>query len=196
MTTRQPPARSATRRGIPTATNVDHVAYTVPDLTQAVEFFVNVLGADLLYRLDSVKDDEGDWMHRQLAVDPRASAQIAMLRLGPVTNVELFQYDAPDQNRQIPKNSDYGGHHLAFYVEDIDAAAEYLRAQPEVTLLGEVQTIEDGPIAGDRWIYFLAPWGMQMEILNMPPGMPYERGTSARRYGPCEDAWPSPALPA
>lgn len=188
MTTLQPSPREVTPKGIPTATNVDHVAYTVPDLDQAVEFFVDVLGADLLYRLGSVKDDEGDWMRRQLGVDPRASAQIAMLRLGPVTNVELFQYEAPDQSRQIPKNSDYGGHHLAFYVRDIEAAAEYLRAQPGVILLGEIETIEDGPIAGDRWIYFLTPWGMQMEILNMPPGMPYEHTTSARRYGPCEDS--------
>lgn len=192
MTTLQPSPRGVTPRGIPTATNVDHVAYTVPDLDQAVDFFVNVLGADLLYRLDSVRDDESDWMRRQLAVDPRACAQIAMLRLGPVTNVELFQYEAPDQNRKIPKNSDYGGHHLAFYVEDIEAAVEYLRAQPGVIVLGEVQTIEDGPIAGDRWVYFLAPWGMQLEILNMPSGMPYERYTSARRYGPSGDSWPSP----
>lgn len=195
MTILQPAPRGVARRGIPTATNVDHVAYTVPDLKQAVEFFVDVLGADLLYRLDSVKDDDGDWMRRQLAVHPRASAQIAMLRLGPVTNVELFQYDAPDQSPQAPKNSDHGGHHLAFYVEDIEAAAEYLRAQPGVTLLGDIQTIEDGPIAGDRWIYFLAPWGMQMEILNMPPGMPYERATSARRYGPSEEVWSSEAGP-
>lgn len=191
MTPLQAPSRGVSRKGIPTATNVDHVAYTVPDLNQAVEFFVDVLGADLLYRLDSVKDDEGDWMRRQLGVDPRAKAQIAMLRLGPVTNVELFQYEAPGQSRQLPRNSDHGGHHLAFYVEDIEAAAEYLRAQAGVTLLGDVQTIEDGPIAGDRWVYFLAPWGMQMEILHMPPGMPYERATPARRYGPCEDAWPS-----
>jgi hypothetical protein len=95
----------------------------------------------------------------------------------------------------MPKNSDYGGHHLAFFVEDIDTAVEYLRAQPGVTVLGDVQTIEDGPIAGDRWIYFRAPWGMQMEVLNMPAGMPYERSTSARRYGPCEDPWPSAAAP-
>lgn len=194
MTTVQPSRHRATHRGIPTATNVDHIAYTVPDLDQAVEFFVDVLGADLLYRLDSVKDDDSDWMNRQLAVHPRACAQIAMLRLGPVTNVELFQYDAPDQNQKMPRNSDHGGHHLAFYVEDIEAAVEYLRAQPGVTVLGDVQTIEDGPIAGDRWVYFLAPWGMQMEVLNMPPGMPYERHTSARRYGPCNDPWPSPAV--
>jgi catechol 2,3-dioxygenase-like lactoylglutathione lyase family enzyme len=178
------PAATATRRGIPTATNVDHVAYTVPDLDQAVAFFVDVLGADLLYRLDDVKDDDGDWMRRQLGVHPRASAQIAMLRLGPVTNVELFEYESPDQERRIPRNSDHGGHHLAFYVEDVDAAAEYLRAQPGVTLLGEPQTIHEGPIAGDRWMYFTTPWGMGMEILNMPAGMPYERDTAARRYGP------------
>jgi catechol 2,3-dioxygenase-like lactoylglutathione lyase family enzyme len=176
--------RGAVRTGIPTATNVDHVAYTVPDLDQAIGFFVDVLGADLLYRLDGVKDDDGDWMQRQLGVHPRASARIAMLRLGPVTNVELFQYEAPEQNERIPRNSDYGGHHLAFYVEDVDAAAEYLRAQPGVTLLGEPQRIDDGPIAGDRWMYFRTPWGMQMEILNMPAGMPYEQDTPARRFGP------------
>jgi catechol 2,3-dioxygenase-like lactoylglutathione lyase family enzyme len=100
------PAATATRRGIPTATNVDHVAYTVPDLDQAVAFFVDVLGADLLYRLDDVKDDDGDWMRRQLGVHPRASAQIAMLRLGPVTNVELFEYESPDQERRIPRPGD------------------------------------------------------------------------------------------
>jgi catechol 2,3-dioxygenase-like lactoylglutathione lyase family enzyme len=184
------PEGDVVRRGIPTATNVDHIAYTVPDLTEAVDFFVDVLGAQLLYRLDSVRDDEGDWMRRQLDVHPRAHARIAMLRLGPVTNVELFEYDAPDQNRQIPRNSDYGGHHLAFYVEDVDAATAYLRAQPGVTILGEPQDIDDGPIAGDRWVYFRAPWGMQMEVLNMPPGMPYERHTAARRFGPCE-SWAS-----
>lgn len=177
---------AAARTGIPTVRNVDHVAYTVPDLDEALEFFTDVLGADLLYRLHDVKDDDGDWMHRQLGVHPRARAQIAMLRLGPVTNIELFQYEAPDQNKRLPKNSDHGGHHLAFYVDDVDAAAEYLRAQPGVTLLGEPQTIHDGPIAGDRWMYFTTPWGMSMEILNMPSGMPYERETPARRFGPSE----------
>jgi catechol 2,3-dioxygenase-like lactoylglutathione lyase family enzyme len=183
------PATAVARRGIPTVRNVDHVAYTVPDLDEAVAFFVDVLGADLLYRLDDVKDDDGDWMQRQLGVHPRARAQIAMLRLGPVTNVELFQYEAPGQTDRLPRNSDHGGHHLAFYVDDVDAAAEYLRAQPDVTILGDPQTIHEGPIAGDRWVYFTTPWGMGMEVLNMPAGMPYERATPARRYGPSEDSW-------
>jgi catechol 2,3-dioxygenase-like lactoylglutathione lyase family enzyme len=179
---------AGTQKGIPGARNVDHIAYTVPDLDEAVNFFVNVLGAELLYQTGPVEDKTGDWMSRKLGVHPRASAYVAMLRLGPVTNLELFEYHTPDQNRFMPKNSDYGGHHLAFYVEDVDAAADYLRAQPGVEVLGEPETIKEGPIAGNRWVYFLTPWGMQMEVLCMPPGTPYEQQTTARRFDP-SDAW-------
>ncbi|GGN92068.1 glyoxalase [Actinoplanes lobatus] len=161
-------------QGIPGAGYVHHVAYTVPDLDEAVRFFVDVIGARLLYRLGPVEDTTGDWMTRQLDVDAKASAHIAMLRLGPSTNLELFEYDAPGQNRRLPRNSDWGGHHLAIHVDDVDAAVEYLRAQPGVRILGEPQTITDGVIAGDRWVYFTTPWGLQMEVLNMPAGMPYE----------------------
>jgi len=73
---------------------------------------------------------------------------------------------------------------------------EYLRKQPGVTVQGDPETIEDGgPIHGDRWVYFQTPWGMQMEVLHMPKGMPYEQHTSARLYGPAPswDAQPSPS---
>jgi catechol 2,3-dioxygenase-like lactoylglutathione lyase family enzyme len=178
------------QKGIPGARNVHHVAYTVPDLDQAVDFFVTVLGAELLYRIGPVEERDSNWMTRQLNVHPRASTHIAMLRLGPVTNLELFQYSAPEQRRQLPRNSDWGGHHLAIHVDDVDAAVAYLQSVPGVKVLGEAQTISEGPIAGDRWVYFLTPWGMQMEVLNMPKGMPYERDTDSRLFGPSE-SWSS-----
>lgn len=171
-----------TEKGIPGAHNVHHVAYTVPNLDQAIDFFVDVIGAELLYRIGPVEDSKGDWMTRQLNVHPRASAHIAMLRLGPVTNLELFEYTCPEQNRTLPRNSDLGGHHLALHVDDVDRAVEYLVSVPGVKILGEAQTITDGPIAGDRWVYFLTPWGMQMEVLNMPKGMPYEKDTDRRLF--------------
>ncbi|WP_158711478.1 nitroreductase/quinone reductase family protein [Streptomyces xylophagus] len=173
---------------LPGARAVHHIAYTVPDLEQAVTFFIEVIGAELAYRLGPVEDSEGDWMTRKLGVHPRASAHIAMLRLGPVTNLELFEYTAPDQDRARPRNSDWGGHHFALYVDDVDKAAAYLRAVPGVTILGEPETIEDGPIAGDRWVYFTTPWGLHMELINMPAGMPFEETTSTRLYLP-EGNW-------
>ena len=170
--------------GIPGARAVHHVAYTVPDLDEAVRFFVDVIGAELAYTLDRVADPGGDWMTRKLDVHAAAVARIAMLRLGPVTNLELFEYDSPDQRRTLPRNSDWGGHHLAIHVDDVDRAVAYLEQQPGVRILGKPETIEDGPIAGDRWVYFTTPWGMQLELINLPPGAPFERETATRLYQP------------
>ncbi|GAB3491345.1 VOC family protein [Amycolatopsis cihanbeyliensis] len=172
--------------GLPGARAVHHVAYTVPDLDQAVDFFVNVIGGELVYRLGPVEDPGGDWMSRKLGVAADASAHIAMVRLGPVTNLELFEYSAPGQSRSLPRNEDWGGHHLAIHVDDVDKAVEYLREQPGVTVLDVPETIVDGPIAGNRWVYFTTPWGMSMELINLPFGVPYERETSARVYTPTQ----------
>lgn len=173
--------------GIPTVKNVDHVAFTVPDLDEAVAFFTDVLGCEYVYRVGPTEDPEGgDWMERRLNVHPRASLNFVMLRCGPSLNVEIYEWEAPDQHQQMPKNSDYGGRHMAFYAEDIDAAYEYLKAQPGVTVLDEPEEVPDGPIAGTRWVYFLTPWGMQMEVVSYGR-LPYEEQTDVRQYGPASD---------
>ena len=176
--------------GIPTATHIDHVGVTVPDLDEAISFFTDVLGCELAWRINRVKDDEGGWMADQLNVHPRALMHVAMVRVGPTANVELFQYEAPDQRQEIPKNSDPGASHLAFYVTDIRAATDYLRGQPGVEVLGEPQKGREGPTQGHEFVYFLTPWGMQMEVISWPEGMPYEQETKTRMYGP-EPAWTS-----
>ncbi|MFJ2753636.1 VOC family protein [Streptomyces sp. NPDC087297] len=172
---------------LPGFTNVDHHAYTVPDLDAAVDFFVEIIGAELIYREGPVEDPDGDRMQDWLGVHPRASAQIAMLRIGPVTNLELCEYTAPDQRRTPPANSDCGGQHLALHVTDIDAAAAYLGAWHGVKLMGTPRAVTEGPIAGNRWLYFRTPWGMQMELVQAAPTLPYEHTTTARRYGPFSD---------
>lgn len=177
-------ASGAFTDGIPSATHVDHVGLTVPDLDEAVSFFVEVLGCQLVYEVGPVERPEDDWMERQLNVHSLSSMRVATLRCGPVTNLELFEYSAPEQKTRLPKNSDNGGHHLAFYVTDMEAAVAYLREQPGVIVLGEPQTDGAGPIEGNEWVYFLAPWGMQLEIRSWGRGLPYEEETSARMFGP------------
>jgi catechol 2,3-dioxygenase-like lactoylglutathione lyase family enzyme len=147
-----------------TFSTVHHAAFTVPDLDQAVRFFRDALGAELEYTEGPYRDDEGDWLARHLGVHPRAGLRIAMLRLSGSLRLELFEYDAPDQRRELPRNSDWGGHHLAFLVEDIDAETARLAAHPGVRVLGEVGTVEAGPIKGTRWVYLTTPWGMQLEL--------------------------------
>jgi 2-epi-5-epi-valiolone epimerase len=145
---------------------VARVSYTVSDLALGVEFLTGALGGRLLD--ETARDD-----HRQTTV-----------RLGPVTDVQLREYRAPVRTVR-PRNSDVGGHHLAFYVDDVWAAARYLSGLPSVRLLGEPQVIaEGGPIDGAHWQYFLGPDGFQFEITHAPLGMAYEASTAERKFGP------------
>ncbi|MET9401015.1 VOC family protein [Kitasatospora sp. NPDC002965] len=155
-------------RALPGLLGAHHAAYTVPDLDEAVEFFTGVIGATEVYRAGPVEDD-GDWMARHLNVHPRARAMVAVVRLPDGLELELFEYEAPDQRRIQPANSDWGGHHLALRVADVDAAAAYLRARG-VRVLADPQTIHAAhPVAGTRWVYVLTPWGMHLELYAPGP---------------------------
>jgi catechol 2,3-dioxygenase-like lactoylglutathione lyase family enzyme len=139
-------------------------------------------------------DPDSNWMATQLEVHPRASCVVSHLRLGPNTNVELFAWDAPDARIDPPRASDVGAAHLAFYVDDMGAAAAYLEAHG-ARFLGKPQHIEDGPSAGYRWWVFHTPWGLPLELVHRPERLPYEEATSARFYGPAP-AWDHAGSPS
>lgn len=174
-----PPAAAT---GMSTARNVDHVGFSVPDLNQAVAFFVDTLGAQVLMTGGPWSDPKGGSFARVLGVDPAASIRVAMLRVGPVTSVELVEFTAPGQRREMPKASDWGAAHLAFYVDDIDGAASRLKARGVKVLDGPV-TNGPGPIEGSRYVYFMSPWGMPMELEARQGALPYE-GPGRHPYGP------------
>ncbi|MGA5017436.1 VOC family protein [Streptomyces griseoincarnatus] len=164
---------------------VEHVGYTVADLDAGVAFFTDVLGAEVVE--SGAAPDTGPDGHRPPGAE---QSRRVLLRTGPTANCELVQSGTGALRSRPPRNSDIGGHHLAFYVDDVDAAAAYLREQRGVVLMGEPETITQGPIAGDRWLYFSTPIGIQMEILSMPDGsLPYERQTTARRATPGSLRW-------
>lgn len=159
--------------GLPGLTGVDHIGITVPDLQQARDFLVDVLGCEYMYSLGPYRHDD-NWMAEHLDVHPRAvMQQLHFFRCGGQAIFEVFQYSAPDQRSQPPRNSDIGGHHVAFYVQDLDAAVDYLRGRG-VSVSGD-PTASTGPSLGQRWVYFLAPWGMQFELVSYPGGKAFDR---------------------
>ncbi len=169
-------------KGIPGLKGTDHIGFTVPDLKQAVDFFVDVLGCEPFYELGPFKSDD-ESMYNQLNVHPRSvMKRLRFLRCANGSNFEIFEYDSPDQNWSQPKNSDIGGHHLAFYVDDLDEALVYLRSR-DVKILGEPVASKNAS-EGQRWIYFLSPWGMQLELVSYPDGKAYEKETDRRLWHP------------
>jgi catechol 2,3-dioxygenase-like lactoylglutathione lyase family enzyme len=145
---------------------MDHVGLTVPNIDEAVAWFHRVMGCAAPLTFGPFGDPTGTFMEDLLGVDPRAVIeQITSVRCGRSANIELFQYDAPNQNMTFPKNSDWAGHHVAFYVEDIQAAVAYMVAQGVEKLLGPLP-VTDGPAAGQTINYFRAPFGTYIELIS------------------------------
>ena len=164
----------------------DHIGFTVPDLDEAERFLVEVLGAVPVYTLPRKSADD-DWMTTQLGVHPRTTiTQIRFYRLGAGLNLEVFQYDSADGQAPQPRNSDIGGHHLALYVDDMDAAERYLRNQG-VEVLG-TPVASTGASEGQRWLYFRSPWGMQFELVSFPDGKAYETSAGTLLWHPARPA--------
>ena len=156
---------------------VDHIGFTVPDLEVAHAFLVDVIGCEYLYRLGPFADD-ATWMSEHLRVEDRTvMRELRFYRLGDQAVFEVFVYDAEHQATDVPRNSDVGGHHIALYVEDLDAAIATLVAHDIDIMAGP--TASRGPSEGQRWIYFLAPWGMQFELVSYPGGKAFDHDPSA-----------------
>ena len=52
---------AASAEGLPGMRGTDHIGITAPDLKQAVDFLVNVIGCEAFYKLGPFKADN-DWM--------------------------------------------------------------------------------------------------------------------------------------
>ena len=165
---------------IPGMRGMEHIGFTVPDINEACDFFERILGAEVLYTAaTNFRVDDSDWMAEHLHVHPRAViTEFRYLRCGNGTNLEVFQYESPDQNKTPPKNSDIGGHHLAFYVDDMDEAIAFLTSEG-VEVQGEPTSYTEGPNLGLTWCYFKAPWGQQLEVVSAPKGTVYDNEAKA-----------------
>lgn len=172
---------------LPGLRGTDHIGFTVPDLDEADDFFVNIIGCERVYSLGPFEFAEGDWMREHLAVHPRTvMRRLNFYRCAFGSNFEVFQYEPADQQSPQPRNSDIGGHHLAFYVDDLDEAIAYLRSHG-IRILGE-PTASKNASEGQRWVYFLSPWGMQFELVSFPGGKAYERESPVLLWHPADPA--------
>lgn len=123
-------------------------------------------------------------MEEHLNVHPRTVVpEAAIVKCGNGSNFEIFEFKCPDQEKRMPKNSDWGGRHIAFYVDDIFDAVKYLNGKG-VDIQGEPTTMTEGPNAGESWVYFLSPWGMQFELVSYNDGKAYEKDSEIQAFKP------------
>jgi lactoylglutathione lyase len=122
-----------------------HTRMRVSDLDQTIQFYVNVLGLEVLERKTS----------------PRGS-QLAFLRVP--NSDELIELTSFPPSGPVKVQEDLV--HLAFQVESLDETIASLTAKGVKVTDGPTQTS-----SGSRFIFIDAPDGYEVELIERPPGV-------------------------
>ncbi len=155
-----------------------HVGITVSDLERGIDFYHGVLGLGFVNEPSPVFDDAG--LGPAVGVPGAALRQVS-LALGDVT-LELLEYVRPESpvDAPLPQNA-LGAQHVAFLVEDIHAAKAELEAKG-VEFFSDVNVVDEGVLAGWRWVYFSDPDGNALELVEIAYTRPEARAQGIRAY--------------
>lgn len=149
---------------------IEHVGITVPAIEDAERFFVEAFGARTLYALieKGGKPQVGEEMHGKNGLEPGTRiVAMRMMRLADGANVELFEVEGA-HGSVADSPSRYGLHHVALYVDDLEAAADRFRGAGGHMLEGPIELggKERGP--GNRCWFGTTPWGLHVEFIHLP----------------------------
>jgi catechol 2,3-dioxygenase-like lactoylglutathione lyase family enzyme len=151
---------------------VHHTGIIVSDLERSIDFYHGILGLEFANEPSTVFDDPE--LGPKVGV-PGAALRQVTLKAGD-HQVELLEYTAPPSpiDEPVPQNA-LGAHHVGFLVDDIDAKVRELQHKG-VEFLGDVSAVDEGVLAGWRWVYFRDPDGITLELVEVA----YTRGADRR----------------
>jgi catechol 2,3-dioxygenase-like lactoylglutathione lyase family enzyme len=141
-----------------------HIGITVSNLEDGIAFYHDVLGLPIVSPPSPVFD------HPELgpAVGvPGAALRQVNLALADGTVLELLEYSSPPSpvERPLPQNA-LGAQHVAFHVDDVEAEKARLEARG-VVFNGPVTVVDEGVLAGWRWVYFSDMDGNALELVEV-----------------------------
>ena len=121
-------------------TKTHHVAIICSDYARSKAFYVDTLGFSVIREV--WREDRGDWL--------------TMLQSGEVV-LELFT--KPDAPARPTQPEALGLRHLAFRVEDVELAVDWLNARGI-----ETEPVRTDPYNGGRFTFFHDPDGLPLEV--------------------------------
>lgn len=117
-----------------------HIAIICSDYAKAKDFYIDKLGFTLVREVYRPEFDD----------------YLRMLQQGDTT-LELFI--KPNYPERVTNPEAKGLRHLAFHVENVELAAEWLRSQGI-----EVESIREDKVNGGRFAFFKDPDGLPLEV--------------------------------
>lgn len=142
-------------------TSLHHTGIQVRDLDRSLEFYLGVLGFDLLFRWNP----QAPYIS-ELVGYPGVDLHSAIIRM-PDSDVflELLEYGNVAGEPVDTRTGNPGTAHIAFMVDDLDVLFADLVSKG-VDFVSEPVTPTIGPNAGGRAVYMMDPDGFRIEFMQ------------------------------
>lgn len=131
----------------------DYVRIGVPDLPQAVSFFQDVLGCQLVGPISTASSTLKDMSESRLLACESGSI------------VELFDNHAAASPSPLRRATQSGNESVQFISGNVANADQWLR-RAGVRVVGSPQKLGSGPLVGMTVVNFISPWGLQMQLVG------------------------------
>lgn len=158
-------------------TGIHHTGLIVRDLDRSIAFYNGVLGFPF-------QSEPSPWFSGEELADgvgvPGATLRQCCLLVGDDV-LELLEYENREPSDGPVHQNHLGAMHVALRVDDVAAVQADLEAAG-VEFLSSAHVVDDGVLAGWRWVYFHDPDGIPLELVEVAYTRPEERRAGIDAY--------------
>jgi catechol 2,3-dioxygenase-like lactoylglutathione lyase family enzyme len=140
-----------------------HTGFVVANLEKSIDFYTQVLGLKLA--IEPSPWAEGPGLDLGLGVSG-ARIRSASIAVGTSTLIELVEFGHSTPAVSDPKRDGLRTAHMCFEVDNAVETRQELIAKG-VRFTSEVNEITEGPQAGWKWVYFLDPDDITLELIEI-----------------------------
>ncbi len=158
---------------------IHHTGLVVRDLDRSIYFYHDLLG--LPFANEPTSWFSGPELEAGVGV-PGAVLRQVSLWVGEHSTMELIEYENRPVTSVAPvPNNHLGAAHVCFKVDDVHGKKAELEAKG-VKFYSDVNVVDEGPLAGWRWVYFSDPDGLALELVEVAYYLKEERDAAAAEY--------------
>jgi len=158
---------------------IHHAGLVVRDLDRSIYFYHDILG--LPFANEPTPWFSGPALEAGVGVPGAVLRQVSMW-VGENSTMELIEYQNRPETSVAPAPNNYlGAAHVCFKVDDVHAKKAELEAKG-VAFYSDVNIVDEGPLAGWRWVYFSDPDGLALELVEVAYYLSGNREAASAEY--------------
>jgi glyoxylase I family protein len=158
---------------------IHHAGLVVRDLDRSIYFYHDIL--QLPFANEPTPWFSGPQLETGVGV-PGAVLRQVSLWVGDHSTMELIEYQNRPESSAAPVPNNYmGAAHVCFKVDDVRAKKAELEAKA-VKFYSDVNVVDEGPLAGWRWVYFSDPDGLALELVEIAYYLKEQREAASAEY--------------